>query len=68
MREFPPDTSLTYDICMIGDLTQSQMEDILGKIEHADLACHADGETYCIPTMRVGTIAPLSCTECGSSK
>ncbi len=34
---------------MIGDLTQNQMEDILEKVEHAHLACHADGETYCIP-------------------
>ena len=34
---------------MIGDLPKARMEEILGQLEHGHLACHADGETYCVP-------------------
>lgn len=34
---------------MIGDLTKRRMEELLQRVEHGHLACHAGGETYCVP-------------------
>lgn len=34
---------------MIGDLTEKRMKEILTVMEHGHIACHADGETYCVP-------------------
>jgi len=34
---------------MIGDLTEKRMKEVLAMLEHGHIACHADGETYCVP-------------------
>ncbi|HLC76111.1 MAG TPA: pyridoxamine 5'-phosphate oxidase family protein [Candidatus Peribacterales bacterium] len=34
---------------MIGNLTKKRMKEVLASVTHGHLACHADGETYCVP-------------------